>query len=89
MTQTIIRKDDIIMVAVKSLPNGYIKQIYLLGNKEGNMFINHRSSILIPDPLKSKEFTIKKDALDYNEQNKNKYKEELYPHLIRITIELI
>jgi len=77
------------MVAVKSLHNGYIKHIYVLGNKEGTMFINHKSNTFIPDPLKSKEFNIKKDALDYNKQNKNNYKEELYPHLVRITVELI
>lgn len=77
------------MVAVKSLPNGYIRIIYVLGNKEGNQFINHKSHTLIPDPLKSKTFDTYKKAMEFNQENKNKYLEELFVYQFKVTVEKI
>ncbi|HEY5561960.1 MAG TPA: hypothetical protein VIK72_09455 [Clostridiaceae bacterium] len=74
---------------MKRFLNGYVENFYVLGNKAGNGFINHSSSkILITDPMKSRKFDSLKEALDFIEENKNSY-EQLFPHQIKVTVELI
>jgi len=74
---------------MKRLLNGYVETFYVLGNRAGSGFINHSSSkILITDPMKSRKFSDLKEALDFMEEHKNSY-EPLFPHQIRITVELI
>ena len=77
------------MTAVKSLPNGYVREIYVLGNKEGNQFINHKGKTLITDPLRSKMFENYKEAMEFNQENRNKYLEELFVHCFRVMVEKI
>ena len=70
--------------------NGYIMIFYVLGNKKGNCFVNHnkKSKLLITDPMRAIKFDTWGEALNWDEQNKNNYIEEIYVHEIKVTIEL-
>jgi hypothetical protein len=75
---------------MRSILNGYVDTFYVLGNKEGNGFINHTSSkVFVTDPMRTRKFEDLKSALDFKEKNKNNYDQEIFPHQIRITVELI